>query len=143
MVHLETKDEIIFKNKNFNMHLILLNACRLIRELEALHQAQNEDKEKKNKQELPQDDFLKVNFDGVTSESKSAAAIGIIIRNAKGEMIIARAKRRSLCSPLRIECEATLLTLRMAHALEINKLILEGDSMKVINLMEGVLKECP
>lgn len=125
------------------MYIILKNACRMIRELEDLNQAKNEENVKRNKWEPPQGDFLKANFDGTTSERKNAAAMRIIIRNFKGEMVVARTRRISRCSPLRIECEATLLALRTTSTLGIKHLILEGDSMEVINLMEGALEECP
>lgn len=49
------------------MHLILLNACKMIKELEALYQVKNEENGIRNKWEPPQGDFLKVSFDGAIS----------------------------------------------------------------------------
>lgn len=69
--------------------------------------------------------------------------MGVIIRNAKGELMIAKTKIRSLCPSLRIESETTLFALRTSPTLGIDRLILEGDSMEVIKSMEGALEEFP
>lgn len=118
------------------MHCTLLNACRLIKELEALLLAQNDETQSRNKWEPPQGDCLKANFDGATSESKRTSTMGIVIRNRKGEFITTRIGRRGLCSPLLTECEAALLALRIAQGLGISRLTLEGDSMEVINSLK-------
>lgn len=67
----------------------------------------------------------------------------VIIRDAKGELVTARARSRHLCSPLMSESEVALLALRTAQALRITKLVVEEDSVEVINALKGALEECP
>lgn len=49
--------------------------------------------------------------------------MGVAIRDAKGDPLTLRAKSRSLCSPLQAVCEAVLLDLHMAMAMQVKKLI--------------------
>lgn len=114
------------------MQLILLNACRLIKELEALFLAQNDEMQSINKWEPTQGDSLKANFDEATSESKRTSTMGIVIRNVKGDLITTSIGQRILCSPLQTKCETALLALQTTQALGISRLALERDSIEVI-----------
>lgn len=53
-----------------------------------------------------------------------------MIRDTKGEMIIARSKMRNMASPLLVECEVVLLELRTVAALGIKMLEVEEYTTK-------------
>lgn len=69
--------------------------------------------------------------------------MGVIIRDAKGTILIARTRRRELCSLLLTEYKATLMGLRTTNMLGIKNVVIEGNSMEVINALVRDMEECP
>lgn len=70
------------------------------------------------------------------------AEMGVILRNAIGEMITTRNGRRTIRSPLHAKGEVALLGLRTTLALGVTKFIIEGDSLIVIQALQEPLEEC-
>lgn len=67
----------------------------------------------------------------------------MIARDANGMMIIARTGRRDLCSLLQAKCEAALMGLRTTCAMGFKRVVIEGDSLEVINALNRGMKDCP
>lgn len=58
------KNDIIFNGKQWNINLLLSNACRLIKDLGVLAGTQEMEKNEERRWIPPKDDFVKMNFDG-------------------------------------------------------------------------------
>lgn len=73
---------------------------------------------------------------------KQMSRMGIIIKNTKGEMITTRSNIRETKSPLQAESESALMGIRIANALGVKKIIIEGDSLVIIQALQEPLEEC-
>ncbi|XP_057251818.1 uncharacterized protein LOC125498490 [Beta vulgaris subsp. vulgaris] len=86
----------------------------------------------------PIGNFYKLNFDG-SKDSTGNSALGFVIRDSKGEVLLAGAK--SLGPHISIvQAEAWALSegIKGAISLDISHLVVEGDNLAVINSMKNV-----
>ncbi|CAN1122620.1 Putative ribonuclease H protein At1g65750 [Linum perenne] len=85
---------------------------------------------------LPPDDWLKINTDGSVTQPHSHAAAGGIIRNSQGRDLLAFSANLGSCSIMRAELRATEIDLEQAWTLGAKKVLLELDSLAVVQAIE-------
>ena len=80
----------------------------------------------------------KINFDGALFKDENQAGIGVVIRDSKGQVMVSLAQRIPLPNTA-IEVEALAAWRAMELALEIglNKGVLEGDSLILMNALKS------
>ncbi|XVF53229.1 hypothetical protein PTKIN_Ptkin05aG0083200 [Pterospermum kingtungense] len=79
-------------------------------------------------------DCFKVNFDGAFSVHEKKGGVGIIIRNSEGEVMGTLATSISLVTNhLLVKAIMGVKVLEFAKDMGFTKIILEGDSISVIN----------
>ena len=87
----------------------------------------------------PTQGYVKVNFDASWSSTGSSTG-GIIIRDSSGTVISIGRHQITSTKPLIAEATAMLEAVKKATLLNINKLIIEGDCLTLINAVRGVWK---
>ena len=87
----------------------------------------------------PQDDVIKLNFDGSTKENGDSQ-IGFIFRDSSGCPKYVHYDKINSASAIQAEASALLAGVSMAIHMGIQKIILEGDNLTVINAINGTWK---
>ena len=84
----------------------------------------------------PPPDVLKINVDGSSSDLKDSSCIGVIIRDCKGQTVVA------FCKPLQSHFSAELVEMfaveqgiSLARELQLSRVMLESDALSVINVI--------
>jgi hypothetical protein len=87
----------------------------------------------------PEDSFIKLNFDGASKGNPRATGYGVIFQNHQGHILLINA--RILGHTMNNAAELWGLTKGLQLATEHNftKLIVEGDSLVIINLFRRIL----
>lgn len=89
------------------------------------------------KWEKPLRGWVKVNFDGGLDKINKTSGLGIVIRNADGSFRAARAVHiGNLMNPMVLEGMAARESLVFAKELGLQKVQLEGDSQRVIQMIQ-------
>jgi len=80
----------------------------------------------------------KINFDGALFKAENQAGIGVVIRDSEGQVMVSLAQRIPLPN-IAIEVEALAARRAMELALEtvLNKGVLEGDSLILMNALKS------
>ncbi|KAK4374201.1 hypothetical protein RND71_004878 [Anisodus tanguticus] len=86
--------------------------------------------------EKPQDDWIKINTDGSSNNRVDTAGIDGVVRNRNGEIIMAFAKSLQFCTNNSAEVEAADFAIQWCLLNNMDKIILELDSMFVVNLLK-------
>ena len=82
---------------------------------------------------LPDSGFFKVNFDGALFLDQRCAGLGVVVRDSDGLIIAALSQRgRLLGSVDVVEALATWRAICFAKELGLHHLVIEGDSLQVI-----------
>ncbi|KAJ9175311.1 hypothetical protein P3X46_013878 [Hevea brasiliensis] len=85
----------------------------------------------------PSTGFIKFNFNASWKEGSSIAAIVVIARNSKGDLIDGYAKKVIIASPLSGEANAFLQAIILAMATGVKSIILETDSLIIFSAFQG------
>ncbi|XP_075669843.1 uncharacterized protein LOC142639568 [Castanea sativa] len=81
-------------------------------------------------------DAVKIYFDGATSPKKKKAGIGVVVRDVNGLVLASCAKKKhQLYKAVEIESLAAATALSLATDLGFWHVILEGDSLEVIQAL--------
>ena len=89
----------------------------------------------------PSTDMVKINFDGATCPKKKKAGIGVVIHNVNGLVLASCAKiKHQPYKAVEIESLAAATALSLATDLGFRRVILEGDSMEVIQALRENLQ---
>ncbi|XP_075654674.1 uncharacterized protein LOC142624808 [Castanea sativa] len=84
----------------------------------------------------PPTDVVKVNFDGATCPKKKKASIVVVVRDVNGLVLASCAKiKHQPYKVVEIESLAAATVLSFATDLAFRRIILEGDSMEVIQAL--------
>ena len=86
----------------------------------------------------PPPDRYNVNVDGAIFKAQKAAGVGVLIRDCHGQVIAALSKRiNAPLGPLETEAKAVEAGVQFARDIGIQDVILEGDSLTVVNALCG------
>jgi ribonuclease HI len=88
---------------------------------------------------LPPTGFIKINFDGASKGNPGPAGYGAVIRSSKGEILTLTAGYLGETTNNVAELTGLLQGLRTAATLPSHKIILEGDSQIIIQLITKIL----
>ncbi|XVF03667.1 hypothetical protein REPUB_Repub05bG0013100 [Reevesia pubescens] len=97
------------------------------------------------KWEKPTSNYVKVNFDGATNAALHMGGRGAIIRDGGGAVLGACSMPHfGISDPLTVEAMAAVEALKFTEEMGFNDIALEGDSVKVVNLLkdEGFDRSC-
>ncbi|XP_075662967.1 uncharacterized protein LOC142632455 [Castanea sativa] len=84
----------------------------------------------------PPMDVVKINFDGATSPKKKKAGIGVVVRDVNGLVLASCAKiKHEPYKAVEIESLVAATTLSLTTDLGFQRVILERDSMEVIQAL--------
>lgn len=86
-------------------------------------------------------DWIKINFDVAVRETFTVCAV--VGRDSDGFVKGLLTKQIFCTSPARGEAEALVLALELCELLSVNSVILESDSMDVINSLKSPSEDCP
>ncbi|XP_027155450.1 uncharacterized protein LOC113777063 [Coffea eugenioides] len=85
----------------------------------------------------PNAGFVKANFDGAVFMDDKSSGVGVIIRDDKGSFIAGLSKKNlGILEPNVVESYAAKHAIQLLHDLGFNKIVLEGDSQKVIKMLD-------
>jgi ribonuclease HI len=84
-------------------------------------------------------DFIKLNFDGASKGNPSAAGYGVVFRNHHGHIILINASSLGHSTNNAAELLGLIRGLQLAIENDFTKLIVEGDSQIIINLLRRIL----
>jgi ribonuclease HI len=87
----------------------------------------------------PPNGFIKINFDGASKGNPGPAGYGAVIRNSTGEILTLTAGYLGETTNNVAEITGLLQGLRVAATLSSHKIILEGDSQIIIQLITKIL----
>ena len=86
----------------------------------------------------PPSDKYKINVDGVVFKDQKAAGVGVLTRDCNGQVIAALSKKiNAPLGPLEAEAKAVEAGIQFAKDIGIQDVILEGDSLTVLNALCG------
>ncbi|XP_035541668.1 uncharacterized protein LOC118344672 [Juglans regia] len=89
----------------------------------------------------PPQGVLKLNVDGAIFANPHVAGVGVILRDSEGTVLLAASMKESeVGDPAKIDMVAMLRGLRLCIPMGIEKLILESDSLLMVNQMNGDTK---
>jgi hypothetical protein len=91
----------------------------------------------------PPEGFIKINFDGASKGNPGAAGYGLVFRNHKGHILIISAGSLGHSTNNNAELWGLLNGLRLARDHGFTKLIVEGDSQLIINILRRMLNGVP
>ncbi len=101
------------------------------------NQPASQNRKKKNiKWENPPSGYYKLNFDGSILPD-GRASIGFVIRDNLGKVISLKGEAIPPCSVFKAETEAARRGIKEARDLKIERIIIEGDNLGVINALKG------
>lgn len=80
---------------------------------------------------------MKLNFDGAAKRASKRAGCGGLLRNECGRWLGGFAKKLGICFAMNVEFWRILWGMKMASELGIINLVVEGDSLAVINRLQG------
>jgi hypothetical protein len=83
--------------------------------------------------------FIKINFDGASKGNPGPAGYGAVLRNSRGEILVLAVGYLGETTNNAVELIGLLQGLRVAIAQHSHKIILEGDSQIVIQLITKIL----
>ena len=81
---------------------------------------------------------MKANFDGAANGNPGISGVGVILRDNKGHILLKSAKKLPRGTNNIVECQATLLAVRLARREGIKKIHLEGDSLLVVQAIAKI-----
>jgi ribonuclease HI len=87
----------------------------------------------------PPVDFIKLNFDGASKGNPGAAGYGVVFRNHQGHIILINAGNLGHSTNNAAELWGLIRGLQLAIDYNFTKLIVEGDSQVIINLLRRIL----
>lgn len=87
--------------------------------------------------------FMKINFNVSFCLTSFIGGIGVVVRDWRGDFVYARSDQVFASSLLMAECMAVRLTLTITLDLGLSFLVLEGDSLEVINKLRNPSKDVP
>nr|XP_023897448.1 uncharacterized protein LOC112009346 [Quercus suber] len=80
----------------------------------------------------------KINFDGALFKDENQAGLGVVIRDSKGQVMVSLAQRIPLPSTaIEVEALAARRALELALETGLNKGVLEGDSLILMNALKS------
>lgn len=84
--------------------------------------------------QAPPQGALKLNVDGAIFESHNRVGVGVILRNDSYEVIMAASKKENGVNvPMEVELLAILIGLQICISMSIYELIIESDSLLIVN----------
>ncbi|XP_042974784.1 uncharacterized protein LOC122306423 [Carya illinoinensis] len=134
------RNKQLYENISMPFNVTVNNALALEKEYEQVHlfDASNPKISKVVRWHPPPSDFLKLNIDGATFPELSVAGVGVVLRNHKGEVIVACSKvEKEVSSAEFIEAVALLRGLQLCVQWGIPKLMLETDCLILVNALNG------
>ncbi|XVE66222.1 hypothetical protein DITRI_Ditri08aG0063100 [Diplodiscus trichospermus] len=88
---------------------------------------------------LPSGQVVKINVDGSFNGSTRTAQLGLVPRNAKGDILFAAVRKRAqVGSPLRAEFMAIIFGLEKAKMFNIDLVVIESDCLTAIKEIQSV-----
>jgi ribonuclease HI len=87
----------------------------------------------------PPEDFIKLNFDGASKGNPGAAGYGVVFRNHYGHILLISAGSLGHSTNNAAELWGLIKGLHLAFKNGFTKLIVEGDSQIIINLLRRIL----
>ncbi|OIT00443.1 hypothetical protein A4A49_60011, partial [Nicotiana attenuata] len=84
----------------------------------------------------PPDGWIKINTDGSSNRTMKTTGIGGVVRNRNGERIMAFSKALQFCINNQSEVQAALHALQWCKNNNIHNVILEMDSLMVVNIIK-------
>ncbi|XP_070046188.1 uncharacterized protein [Nicotiana tomentosiformis] len=88
----------------------------------------------------PPDNWLKINSDGSSNILKRRAGIGGIVRNRNGQLIVTYVQNVQFCTNNSVEVHAASCGMKLCKDLNFGNIILEMDSLIVVNMIKGKYK---
>ncbi|XP_070034378.1 uncharacterized protein [Nicotiana tomentosiformis] len=86
----------------------------------------------------PPDGWIKINIDESINKTMKTAGIGSVVRNRNGELITAFAKALQFYTNNQSEVQAALHALQWCKNNNIHNVILEMDSLMVVNIIKDI-----
>jgi len=87
----------------------------------------------------PPEDFIKINFDGASKGNPGPARYGVVFRNHNGKILVTGAGSLGYTTNNVAELWGLINGLQMAIQNNFQKLIVEGDSQVIIDLLGKIL----
>ena len=88
--------------------------------------------------QAPSSDIYKVNFDGALFAAKNSAGLGVVIRNAEGQVMVSLSEKTTLpFTAIEVEAMAARRALTLALETGFQQITLEGDSQTLISALEN------
>lgn len=87
----------------------------------------------------PDPNYYKINYDAAYNQRSGKAAIGVIIRDARGTCISALAKTTTSATPLMAEALGLREAMVLANKLFLSSVIFESNSLSLIETCRGKL----
>ncbi|KAF5444777.1 hypothetical protein F2P56_033882 [Juglans regia] len=82
---------------------------------------------------------MKLNVDGAVFQDQHRAGVGIILRDANGEVLLTASKKeKEVNDPAEVELLAMLRGLQLCPPLGIEELIMESDSLLMVTQVQAV-----
>lgn len=82
----------------------------------------------------PPDGWCKVNWDASFAKSSDRIGLGIIVRDSRGNVLVARSlTRKGLLEPIMWEAVASYYAALLCKELALTHVILEGDAKQVVD----------
>lgn len=86
---------------------------------------------------------MKINCDGSFCVTSSICRVKVMVRDWRGAFVHAKLNQGLATSPLMPECLAAKMALTTAKDLGLTCLVLQGDSLDVISLLQNPLEDTP
>ncbi|KAF5479796.1 hypothetical protein F2P56_000588 [Juglans regia] len=92
--------------------------------------------------ERPENGWVKVNWDAALNLKERRMGAGIIVRDEKGEALVAMCDQKTnVDSPVIAECFALRMAVELCGELNIHKAVFEGDARTIIEAVQSVKEE--
>ncbi|XP_042939662.1 uncharacterized protein LOC122274720 [Carya illinoinensis] len=90
------------------------------------------------KWKAPGDEVVKVNWDAGVNLKEERTGIGVVVRDDKGEVLVALCSSRGVCcSPVVAELHALWRAMKLCAELNFEKVIFEGDSLIAVKAVNS------
>ena len=129
------RNRVRLKQKTWQVDEVVQRASELLREFWDVQKKGNRVVEhgKDLRWKPPDSGLYKINFDGALFADQGSAAIGVVIRDWEGQVIAALSEKvRHPGSVDLVEALATRQAISFAKELNIHQMVIEGDSLRVI-----------